>query len=56
VTSLVEEAMRRVLAERETGPEALLPVSERSGGLKAGVDLNDPDQLFELLYESQAGV
>ena len=52
VTSVVEEAMRRLLAERGTQPESSFPVSERSGGLRSGVDLDDPEQMYELLYGS----
>jgi len=50
VTSLVEEAIRRLLAEGEAPPGSDLPVSERRGGLRSGVDLDDPDQMYELLY------
>ena len=52
VTSVVEEAMRRLLAERGTQPESSFPVSERSGGLRSGVDLDDPEQMYEILYGS----
>lgn len=50
VTSVIEEAMRRLLAEGETQPESAFPVSERSGGLRPGVNLDNPDQMYELLY------
>ena len=52
VTSVIEEAMRRLLAERGTQAESSFPVSERSGGLRPGIDLDDPEQMYELLYGS----
>ena len=52
VTSVIEEAMRRLLAERGTQAQSSFPVSERSGGLRSGIDLDDPEQMYELLYGS----
>lgn len=56
VTSVIEEAMRQLLAKSEMRPESSFPVSERSGGLRAGVDLGDPYQIYELLYGSMEHV
>jgi hypothetical protein len=50
VTRLVEEAMRSLLAKDEPPQESSFPVSRRGGGLRPGVDLDDPDQMYELLY------
>lgn len=50
VTSVIEEALRAALMNATAGVDVELPVSERRGGLRAGVDLNDPAQLYDLLY------
>jgi len=56
VTSVIEDAMRQLLSKSEMRPEVSFPVSELSGGLRAGVDLDDPDQMYELLYGSMERV
>jgi len=56
VTSVIEEAMRRFLAEGYVRPESSFPVSGRSGGLRPGIDLDDADQMYELLYGSMERV
>ncbi len=56
LTSLIEEGLRRVLADRSAvaAPRVLPPVSKASGGLMPGVDLNDSAALQEM--EDQAYV
>ncbi len=52
VTSVLEEALRRLLAEagRSPAPErAVLPTSTAGGGLLPGVDLDDSAALAELM-------
>lgn len=54
VTSVLEEALRRLLADAER-PRAtesvLLPVSTADGGLLPGVDLDDSAALADLMDE-----
>lgn len=49
-TSVIEEALRAAmrLSSEDAVPE--FPVSPRSGGLRPGINLEDADQLYELLY------
>jgi len=49
-TSVIEDALRSAMRlHRETvAPE--FPVSARTGGLRPGVNLQDSDQLYEMLY------
>lgn len=52
VTSVLEEALRRLLAggeHRPARPRAVLPVSTVGGGLRPGVDLDDTAALAELM-------
>lgn len=52
VTSVLEEALRRLLAEaeRQSAADAVqLPVSTAGGGLLPGVDLDDSAALAELM-------
>jgi hypothetical protein len=51
LTALIEEGLRRVLAERpreRSGGRVSLPVSSASGGLMPGIDLNDTAALQEI--------
>lgn len=53
VTSLVEESLRRLLDRPGELARVPFPVSSRSGGVKPGVDLSDPDQMYDLLYGAE---
>lgn len=55
VTSLVEESLRRLLDQPGEAARVPFPVSSRSGGLRPGVDLTDPDQMYDLLYGADDG-
>ncbi|MEI6374212.1 MAG: CopG family transcriptional regulator [Actinomycetes bacterium] len=49
ITSVIEDALRASLRSADIArPD--FPVSSRSSGVRAGVDLDDPNQWFELLY------
>jgi hypothetical protein len=54
LTSLIEEGLRLVLAEPKTGRRmhVELPVSEASGGVLPGVDLNRASALEEVMEDS----
>lgn len=49
-TSVIEEALRAALRSQAHGQRSELPVSGRSGGLRPGVDLDDGNQMYDLLY------
>jgi plasmid stability protein len=49
-TSVIEEALRAALFAEATQDRPAFPVSPRSGGVRPGVVLDDPDQLYDLLY------
>lgn len=54
VTSVLEEALRRLLADvdrQPSRPRSALPVSTAGGGLLPGVDLDDSAALAELMDE-----
>jgi len=54
VTSVLEEALRRLLADVDRQPSrtrSALPVSTAGGGLLPGVDLDDSAALAELMDE-----
>lgn len=54
VTSVLEEALRRLLADAERARSvgrAVLPVSSAGGGALPGVDLDDSAALAELMDE-----
>ncbi|MBA2391052.1 MAG: DUF2191 domain-containing protein [Geodermatophilaceae bacterium] len=54
VTSVLEEALRRLLAEvdrQPSIPRPVLPLSTAGGGLLPGVDLDDGAALAELMDE-----
>lgn len=54
VTSVLEEALRRLLADvdrQPPRPRSALPVSTAGGGLLPGVDLDDGAALAELMDE-----
>lgn len=51
LTALIEEGLRRVVNERSSPARAervMPPVSEATGGLLPGIDLNDTAALLEL--------
>ena len=49
LTVLIEEGIRRILKERTSAQERILPpVSTKTGGLNPGVDLNDSAALIEM--------
>lgn len=51
LTALIEEGLRRVVNERRSSARAeraMPPVSEATGGLLPGIDLNDTAALLEL--------
>ncbi|RBP04576.1 hypothetical protein DFR50_13953 [Roseiarcus fermentans] len=50
LTALIEEGLRRVLAERPraTGEPLRLPVSSAGGGLIPGIDLDDMATIQEM--------
>ncbi len=54
LTSLIEEGLRLVLAKPKTGrrKHVELPVSEASGGVLPGVDLNHASALEEVMEDS----
>jgi hypothetical protein len=54
LTSLIEEGLARLLAERKAGPRerVLLPVSKASRGVLPGVDLNRSSALEEVMNKS----
>lgn len=49
-TSLIEAAVRDALRARVASQRPEFPVSRRSGGVRSGTDLSDPDQIYDLLY------
>jgi hypothetical protein len=54
LTSLIEKGLRHELASsKSTGPRprVVLPVSECTGGLMPGVDLNNSAALLEIMEE-----
>jgi plasmid stability protein len=54
LTSVVEEGIRHVLNANERGErrdEVMLPTSGWTGGVRAGVDLDDTAALLDLLDE-----
>jgi len=58
-TSVIEDALRAALRARVADRRPEFPVSSRTGGLRPGVNLDDRDQLYDLLYgddERRAGV
>jgi hypothetical protein len=53
LTSLIEEGLRLVLAPKSTRSKHVeLPVSEASGGVLPGVDLNSSSALEEVMEDS----
>lgn len=51
VTSAIEEALRAYLATRKPArARATLPVLTESGGPAPGIDLADPNTVYDLLY------
>ncbi len=55
LTAVLEEALREWLARhrRQGRPEAVdLPVSDRMGGLRRGIDLDDSSDLLEKMEEN----
>jgi len=58
-TSVIEDALRAALRTRVAHQRLEFPVSSRTGGLRPGVNPDDRDQLYDLLYgddERRAGV
>jgi hypothetical protein len=58
LTALIEDGLRRVLADRPPTPEAkrgLPPVSSASGGLMPGINLDDAAALQEMEDLDAAG-
>lgn len=54
LTSLIEEGLRLVLANRGTPPrrkKIVLPVSRKRGGVLPGVDLDDNASLLDVMEE-----
>jgi hypothetical protein len=56
LTALIEEGLRRVVSEPGARARRILPpVSEATGGLKPGIDLDDTASLLELDDLNRAG-
>ncbi len=51
VTSLIEDALRKALFTETVGSVRDFPVSQRSGGLRPGVALDDPAVMYSVLLE-----
>jgi plasmid stability protein len=49
-TSIIEEALRMFLRPQASQEPPDFPVSTRSGGVRPGVNLGDPDDMYQLLY------
>lgn len=49
-TSVIEEALRAAMRLSSEDAVPAFPVSPRSGGLRPGINLEDPDHMYELLY------
>ena len=49
-TSVIEEALRMALRPQQREDRPDFPVSTRSGGVRPGVNLDNPDDLYHLLY------
>lgn len=54
VTSVIEEALRAYLHGSTARATAELPVLAESGGTLPGVDLRDPQTVFDALYGEDA--
>lgn len=54
VTSVIEEALRAYLHGSTVRASAELPVLAESGGPLPGVDLRDPQTVFDALYGEDA--
>src|SRR5690349_4375395 len=47
LTSLIEDGLRKVVAEGKPPKRRLPPISHRTGGVRPGIDLNDTAALQE---------
>jgi hypothetical protein len=50
IITVIEEALRLALRPQQREEPQDFPVSSRSGGVRPGVKLGDPDDLYQLLY------
>ena len=50
VTSVIEQALRAALRPQHDTEPPDFPISTRSSGIRSGINLTDPNDLYDLLY------